>query len=87
MSMTTMVQDLFQVILAGLVLGAGLPAIFALGVRLSSGDKERGSSVAHAASYVCFAVVIIAIVLGIMWITKATLYQTFGLDVFGTEAA
>lgn len=97
MSFGTMIADLGEVLLAGLVLGAGLPALFALGIRLAAGPGQvseddtivhgaDASPVAKTAAYLCFAIIIAAIIAGILWITKATIFQYTGLDVFGTEA-
>ncbi|MBI8989998.1 hypothetical protein [Corynebacterium meridianum] len=89
MSVATLISDLLQVILAGLVLGAGLPALFAVGIRLSVPAANSTTQVVPAwrkgLAALCFAVIIGAIILGIMWITKGVLHDTFGLDVFGTE--
>ena len=38
MNAVEIVTDLVQVIIGGLVLGAGLPALFAVGIRLASVD-------------------------------------------------
>ena len=38
MNAVEIVTDLLQVIIGGLVLGAGLPALFAVGIRLASGS-------------------------------------------------
>lgn len=62
-----------SVLLAGLVLGAGLPAIFALGIRALSYGAVDGQKVSdhkphpglRAVAYACFAVVLAAIALGI----------------------
>lgn len=90
MSVATLISDLLQVILAGLVLGAGLPALFAVGIRLSVPAANSTTQVVPAwrkgLAALCFAVIIGAIILGIMWITKGVLHDAFGLDVFGTEA-
>ena len=68
----------WKVVLAGLVLGAGLPAIFALGVRFSGTAAAAGAPSASGASTpaaarsgyqalaaLCFLVVAAAVVLGI----------------------
>jgi hypothetical protein len=95
-------DSLWQVVLVGLLLGAGLPAIFALGLKaLSVGEaRDDGSTVATAlsghsagstparpavatgAAILCFAVVVIAIVAGILFIMKDFLDSTFGISVF-----
>ncbi|WP_072804487.1 hypothetical protein [Rhodococcoides yunnanense] len=84
-------DSLWQVVLVGLLLGAGLPAIFAFGLKaLSVGEaRDDGSTVATArpvaataAAVLCFAVVVVAIVAGILFIMKDFLDSTFGISVF-----
>jgi hypothetical protein len=70
----------WQVLVAGLVLGAGLPAIFAFGIRAlawgTGGDAEiheTGVVVAphplgRAVAYTMFGVVILAVLLGLSYI-------------------
>jgi len=63
----------WRVLLAGLVLGAGLPAIFAVGIRslaVGAGDEAPGARPApHAAgralAVLCFAIVLAVVALGI----------------------
>lgn len=74
----------WRVLLASLVLGAGLPVLFTLGIRaLSFGTSGevviRESGVTSPAPHpmgkvlggLCFAVVIVAVVLGIMFIVAS----------------
>lgn len=70
-------QTAWKVVLAGLVLGAGLPAVFALGIRFSAaGSGEAGGTGSagatsagrggyRALSALCFVVVAAAVALGI----------------------
>lgn len=67
----------WQVLFWGLALGAGLPAVFALGIRslaygAPSGTTTVGDHTPHplarVAAYVCFALVVLGIALGIMFI-------------------
>ncbi|NHB83832.1 hypothetical protein G7085_01645 [Tessaracoccus sp. HDW20] len=66
-------EGAWQVLLVGLVLGAGLPTIFALGIRaLSYGvgaDVDATDHEPHPfaklVAYFCFALVILAIAIGI----------------------
>ncbi len=83
--------SLLRVLLAGLIFGAGLPALFALGVRLmgqgqgridGDGTVARGSTLALATAYLLFAVVAFAVLLGVLWITKDSLDHYFGVTVF-----
>lgn len=87
MNFALMLSNLGQVTLAGLILGAGLPALFALGVRLTQGAGKHPGTVSKAIGYLCFAVIIAAIIIGILWITKAVIYESFAIDLFNTEAA
>lgn len=67
------VPALTKVLLASLVLGAGIPALFALGVRaLATGDGgTRPSPGRVAAGVVCFGVVVAAVVLGVWRLVAA----------------
>jgi hypothetical protein len=67
---------LWKIIVIGLLLGAGLPALFAVGLRaLSSGTADGpagqptttggGNAVGRAAAVLCFAIVLAAIAWGI----------------------
>ncbi|WP_027500693.1 hypothetical protein [Rhodococcus sp. UNC363MFTsu5.1] len=84
------VDSLWQVIAVGLLLGAGLPAIFALGLRaLDSGSATDPATatttrrpVAVIAAGTCFAVVIVAIITGILFIMQGFLSHTFGIEIF-----
>lgn len=68
-----LLEGAWHVLLAGLVLGAGLPAIFAIGIRaLSYGatgvdglTDHRPHPVAKVVAGLCFAVVVAAIAAGI----------------------
>ncbi|MCC2592649.1 hypothetical protein LKO27_04360 [Tessaracoccus sp. OS52] len=63
----------WRVLLAGLVLGAGLPAVFAVGIRTLSYGAVDGQEVsdhqphpwARVIAVVCFAIVLAAVALGI----------------------
>ncbi|AKU18758.1 hypothetical protein VV02_08450 [Luteipulveratus mongoliensis] len=82
-----------RVLVAGLLFGAGLPALFATGVRLwSDGSGEVAddgtvtrprNAVRMAAAYVLFAVVVIIIALAVLWITRKSLDHYFGWQPFG----
>ena len=66
-------EGAWQVLLVGLLLGAGLPAIFALGIRALAWGSGGAADIelhephplARAIAYALFAVVILAIALGI----------------------
>jgi succinate dehydrogenase/fumarate reductase cytochrome b subunit len=69
----------WQVLLAGLVLGAGLPAVFALGIRSlawgTGGTAEVDGGSPHAVgrllATLCFAIVLAGVVLGITFIVAS----------------
>lgn len=74
--------SIWQVLAIGLVVGAGLPAIFALGIRAmaagAGGAAELDSSrrpnpLARVLGILCFAVVVGAILLGISIIVSSGL--------------
>lgn len=64
----------WQVLLVGLILGVGLPAIFALGVRslASSGvggglaGAKSPNPAGKALAYVCFFVIAVAVIIGLV---------------------
>jgi hypothetical protein len=85
-------QAVLKVVLAGVVLGAGLPALFALGVRFTGNGAGEiaapGSSPRagyHWLGVVCFTVVAVSVALGIMVIVAAGLGETVSFEhVFPT---
>lgn len=79
-----------RVLLVGALFGAGLPALFALGLRLhaaGSGEVEgpgaRRQPVLTALGYVLFAIVVAAVVAGVLWITRTSLHHYLGISLFG----
>ncbi len=71
------IQPIWKVFAVGLLLGAGLPALFALGVHYGAvhtghdGEVIRASAAGKAISYICFAVVGIAILFGLAVLINA----------------
>ena len=85
-------KSLGEVALVALLLGAGLPLIFAIGVRFWSmetatvnGASAERNVVAQAIAYLCFGIVIIAVVLGILYVAKDFISHTFDLQLFGAK--
>ncbi|MBF6172845.1 hypothetical protein [Nocardia blacklockiae] len=86
-------KELWRVTLAALVFGAGLPAIFAFGVRFQSlaaahpdgsvAPSPARRRAALAAAAVCFAVVLAAVVAGVLYVAKAFLAARLGIHLFG----
>ncbi|MFT4230269.1 MAG: hypothetical protein QM602_08280 [Microbacterium sp.] len=85
-----------RVLIVGALFGAGLPALFALGLRLNAagagdagaGAGEAGADAARrpaltALGYLLFAIVIAAVVVGVLWITRSSLHHYLGISLFG----
>ncbi|WP_063038269.1 hypothetical protein [Nocardia grenadensis] len=83
----TNLRSLGEVTLAALVLGAGLPMVFALGVRLWSaagpGATVRRNPVALAGAYLCLITVLAVVVAAVLFVAKAFLADRLGIHVFG----
>lgn len=68
-------RALADVVVVGLIVGAGLPALFALGVRALAGpgsrdEAGRRSPIRVVAAIACFAVVLSAVVIAIVLIWR-----------------
>ena len=76
----------WRVLLAGLVLGAGLPVLFALGIR--SLAWEGGGPVARPLGYLLFTVVVLGVLLGITFIVVTGFGKALSFEhVFPTIVA
>lgn len=84
-------QSLLTVLAVGLVLGAGLPAVFAAGMLAYShgAGGEEADHLVHKANpplkylgILLFIIVGLVIVIGVAWITKSTIMHHFGIDLF-----
>ena len=61
-------QSFIDVLIIGILFGAGLPILFALGIRTLSASENADGTVnpaKRAAAYVIFALVVVAIIAGI----------------------
>jgi hypothetical protein len=84
------VISILKVLVVGLVLGAGLPAVFALGLvafaRGSGSDGLEGEAVVapnpalKVLGLAVFALVAAVVVIAILYITKATIIHHFGFN-------
>jgi hypothetical protein len=85
-------EEAWKVLVAGLLLGAGLPAIFALGIR-SMAYGQGGEAETHAAGVtpaphpvgrtvglLCFAIVLAAVALGITFIVATGFGKTLSFE-------
>ena len=86
----TYVEAIFKVLVVGLVLGAGLPAIFAVGlVAFAKGSGDDGvdgvavvapNPALKAVGLLLFTLVAAVVVIAILFITKATIIHHFGFN-------
>lgn len=84
-------ESILRVLAVGLVLGAGLPAVFAIGLRAYSagvggadegGVVHQGHPVLKVVGLLLFAFVAAVIVIAVLWITRGTIIHHFGVDLF-----
>ena len=89
--MTTYVIPLLTVLVVGLVLGAGLPAVFSFGLVAYSqgaggvqadGTVDRPNPALKFAGLALFAIVGVVILAAILWITRSTIIHHTGFDPF-----
>jgi hypothetical protein len=87
----TYIESILKVLVVGLVLGAGLPGVFAGGlVAYSNGAGGAGTDgTVHASNpmlkylgIALFVFVAWVIVTAIFWITRTTIIHHFGVDLF-----
>ena len=87
----TYMDSILKVLVIGLLLGAGLPAVFALGIRAYSsgagGTNDDGTTTAPnpALKYLGIALFLFVgwvIITGVFWITRTTIIHHFGVDLF-----
>lgn len=82
------VEGGWQVLLAGLVLGAGLPALFAVGVRSLAFGAGGDAEISHAEPHpigkvlaaVCFALVLAFVAMGITYIVASGFGNTLSFE-------
>jgi len=84
-------EAILKVLAVGLVLGAGLPALFATGMLAFSfgAGGEEADHVIHKPNpalkllgILLFAFVAFVIVTAVAWITRSTIMHHFGVDLF-----
>ena len=87
----TYVEAILKVLIVGLVLGAGLPAVFAFGmVAISAGaggEHPDGTVTApnpmlKYLGILLFVLVGAVVVIALLWITRTTIIHHFGIDPF-----
>jgi hypothetical protein len=84
-------EAIFKVLVVGLILGAGLPAVFAGGLVAYSGGAggENADGTVSAPNPILkyvgltlFVLVGAVVVLAILWITRTTIIHHTGVDLF-----
>lgn len=84
-------ESIFKVLVVGLILGAGLPAVFATGMLAYShgAGGEEADHLIHkpnlALKYLGIALFLFVgfvIITAVAWITRATIIHHFGVDLF-----
>jgi hypothetical protein len=90
-------QASLKILVFGLVLGSGLPALFALAVRAGAAgagvEGSDGAAVAKtnpaltALSYALYALTLIAVVVGVLYIARDFLGAHTGLYLLGAKPA
>lgn len=87
----TYLEAIFKVLVVGLILGAGLPAVFAAGlVAYSNGEGGANADGTTNApnpalrflGLALFALVGLVILVAIAWITRTTIIHHTGVDLF-----
>lgn len=82
-------SELWRVTVAALIFGAGLPTIFALGVRLHSiagGVPQPASGrrrAVAACAGLCYSVVLLTVIAGVLFVAKDFLAARLGIHLFG----
>lgn len=88
---TSIVDGTAKVLVAGLLFGAGLPLLFTAALRLWDSGSEHeqddgtvtaGNVGARWAAYAIFAVVVAAIVVGVLYITQKSIDHYLGIELF-----
>lgn len=84
-------ESILRVLVVGLILGGGLPALFACGLAAYSagagatdadGAAHAPNPALKALGVALFAVVGAVILAGLLWITRSTIDHHFGIDLF-----
>ena len=90
-------QASLKILFFGLVLGSGLPALFALGVRAGAAGAgvvgSDGAAVGHknpaltALSWALYAVALVAVIIGVLYVSRDFLGAKTGWYILGAKPA
>jgi hypothetical protein len=83
-----------KILVFGLIMGAGLPALFAIAVRMNAegaGVADHGGTVAQknpalvAVSWLIFGIVLVAVLIGVLFIARDFIGHQTGLYLLGAK--
>jgi hypothetical protein len=90
-------QASLKILVFGLVLGSGLPALFALGVRAGAAgagvEGSDGTAVGQknpaltALSYAVYALALVAVVIGVLYVARDFIGARTGMYILGAKPA
>jgi hypothetical protein len=90
-------QASLKILIFGLLLGSGLPALFALAVRAGAAGAgvqiSNGAAVARknpaltALSYALYALALVAVVIGVLYVAREFIGAHTGLYILGAKPA
>ena len=85
-----------KILVFGLLLGSGLPALFALGVRVGAAgagvEGSDGTAVGQknpaltAISYALYALALVAVVIGVLYVARDFIGAHTGMYILGSQA-
>ncbi|MFD3706909.1 hypothetical protein ACFWUP_27545 [Nocardia sp. NPDC058658] len=88
--MITNLSSLWEVVLAALVFGAGVPAVFAVAVRwwanaeaVDADGRVHRNYPTLAGALICVSLIVVVVVAGILFTAKAFIAHQFGIHLFG----
>lgn len=83
-------RELWDVLVAAVILGAGVPAVFAFGVRwwaqaetVDADGRVKRNHLALAGAVCCVVLLVVVVVAGILFTAKAFIAHQFGIHLFG----
>jgi hypothetical protein len=87
---------LFQILVAGLIIGAGLPALFAIAVRMNAegagvaaghggAELSQRNSAMVAISWIIFALVLTAVIVGVLFVARDFIAHNTGMYLLGAK--
>lgn len=86
----TNLSSLWEVVLAALVFGAGVPAVFAFAVRwwsqaetVDADGRVRRNYLASAGALSCVVLIVVVVITAILFTAKAFIAHQFGIHLFG----